>query len=509
MTEPQRFAWSRRLWPRSLRARLLLLILGAVLFAQAATFAAISHYQRNYLDNVAPDLMATTIRTLRAAIAQIPEEDRAAFVAEASHGEWRFESRALPARARRTEAERRHEPGSRGRPPRDHGPNGVLPTGRMPSDYRPFEYRFPADGKPPPREPPRWAEDDPRSGMRGLIRRLNVQLGDGTRVALSRGPEPALYISLSSKLAQEDGLTQRAWLVISLERISPAVTTPLLVIWLGGIGFILLLAAGFSWHITRPMTSLALAADRLAAGKPQRVEPSGPRETRILGERFNAMLDALDASDTVRRTLLAGLPHDLKGPLSRMRLRTEMADDPVLKEGLRKDAQDMQHIVDQFIGYVRGTDPAAYRFGEMDLIAWLQERINAWKGTGTQVELLPPAAEELIVNGDAMALARLVDNLIQNALQHGTPPIEITVIEQPGYAVVQVRDHGVGISPERRDEALQPFSRLDPARSRTGNVGLGLALVDAIARAHGGKVELQQPAGTGLQVDVWLPISEA
>ena len=494
-----------RFLPRSLRARLILLILGAVLVAQAATFAAIEHYRRNYLDTVAPDLMATTIRTLRAAIAQIPEENRADFVSEASHGEWRFESRALPARARRTEAERRADAGPH-RPPREGGPPGFAPTGRMPPDFRPFEFRAPPDGRPPPREPPRWAEDDPRSGMRGLIRRLNQQLGEGTRVALSRGPEPALYISLSSTLGQEDGFTQRAWLVISLERISPGVTTPLLVIWLGGLGVILLIAAGFSWHITRPMTSLAVAADQLAAGKPQRVEPSGPHETRVLGERFNAMLDALDASDAVRRTLLAGLPHDLKGPLSRMRLRTEMADDPTLKEGLRKDAQDMQHIVDQFIGYVRGTDPAAYHFDPMDLGDWLSERIHAWKGTGTAVELAAVPSQELRVNGDAVALARMVDNLIQNALQHGAPPVDIRLTQRGANAVIQVRDHGPGISPDRRYEALQPFARLDPARSRTGNVGLGLALVDAIARAHGGRIALEQADSGGLQVDVELPL---
>ena len=86
---------------------------------------------------------------------------------------------------------------------------------------------------------------------------------------------------------------------------------------------------------------MAEAADQLASGQPQRVQPSGPDETRILGERFNAMLDALAESESVRRTLLAGLPHDLKGPLSRMWLRIEMADDPTLKEGLRKDLQAM------------------------------------------------------------------------------------------------------------------------------------------------------------------------
>jgi two-component system osmolarity sensor histidine kinase EnvZ len=356
------------------------------------------------------------------------------------------------------------------------------------------------------REPWRWNDDDPRNAMRGIIRRLNEQLGEGTRVALSRGPEPALYISLSSAISYEEGPATRAWLVISLERISPPVNTPLLVLWLGGLGLILLTAAWFSWHISRPITSLALAADRLAAGEPQRVEPAGPRETRVLGERFNAMLDALHESDTVRRTLLAGLPHDLKGPLSRMRLRTELADDSVLKEGLRKDAQDMQHIVDQFIGFVRGTDRATYHFVPMDLGDWLRERVHAWKGTGTAIDFVPPD-DEIVVHGDPVALGRLVDNLIQNALQHGAPPIGIALAATAKHAVLTVHDQGPGISPERRAEAMQPFSRLDAARSRTGNVGLGLALIEAIAKAHGGTVLLGQGPQGGLQVDIQIPLS--
>src|SRR3546814_385588 len=125
----------------------------------------------------------------------------------------------------------------------------------------------------------------------------------------------------------------------------------MIVVWLSGMGLLLLLSAAFSWHITRPLTRLAKAADQLAAGNPQRVVPSGPTETRVVGERFNAMLDALIEAETVRSTLLAGLPHDLKGPLSRMWLRVEMASDPTLKDGLRNDIQDMQRMVDQFIGF--------------------------------------------------------------------------------------------------------------------------------------------------------------
>ncbi|MDX3906628.1 MAG: HAMP domain-containing sensor histidine kinase [Pigmentiphaga sp.] len=494
--------WAARLVPRSLRARLILLILGSVLVAQAATFLAIAHYRRNLLENVAPDLMATTIRTLRASIAQIDENERAAFVAAASQGEWRLVSRPVPPRPRSANERRMRDT----HPPRPRF--DPLPGGRMPPGFHPGEHRFGPERR-GPREAPRWAEDDPRPAMRGLIHRLNTQLADGTRVALSRGPEPALFISLSPAIGNDDEPVMRSWLVISLERISPPVRTPLIVMWLGGLGAILLIAAGFSWHITRPITSLAHAADRLAAGTPERVEPAGPHETRVLGERFNAMLDALNEADRVRRTLLAGLPHDLKGPLARMRLRTEMVDDTALKEGLRQDAQDMQHIVDQFINFVRGTDRATYHFTPIDLGDWLRERIHAWQGTGSQVRYASPPEQELIVQADAVALARLVDNLIENAMQHGAPPVEISLEARAGQALLAVRDHGPGISPERHADAFRPFSRLDPARSRSGNVGLGLALVDAIARAHGGRVDLEAPPGGGLKVVVAIPLLRA
>ena len=162
--------------------------------------------------------------------------------------------------------------------------------------------------------PYRSEVDDVRRDLRGLVQQLNERLNDGTRVALSRGPTPEIFISLAPNSDSEDVPRLREWLVIPLERLDPPVSTPLAAAWLGGLGLLLLLAVGFSWHITRPLTRLADAADRLAAGQPQRVDPAGPTETRALGERFNAMLDALAESDSVRRTLLAGLPHDLKGP---------------------------------------------------------------------------------------------------------------------------------------------------------------------------------------------------
>ncbi|ANY17437.1 sensor histidine kinase [Bordetella pseudohinzii] len=477
--------------PRSLRARLILLVLGAVLLAQAATLATVSYYRHKFIEDVAIGYIATTIRTLRAALAQVPSEDRAEFVRVASQNQWRWWARGLPAEAR---LQRLNHP-----PPERMGPSGMPPPDSSPGPHRRFDE---AEGR---RRPPAPPSDDVRRDLRRLVQELNLRLNDGTRVALSRGPRPEIFISLAPNTASEDVPALREWLVIPLDRLDPPVATPMIVFWLGGLGLVLLLAAGFSWHITRPLTRLADAADRLAAGQPQRVEPSGPHETRVLGERFNAMLDALAESDSVRRTLLSGLPHDLKGPLSRMWLRIELADDSALKEGLRKDLQDMQHMVDQFIGFVRGTDPAAYRYAPLNLNEWISERVQSWKGAGTAISLAAADDDGLSIQGDAVALGRLLDNLIGNALHHGAPPIEVRLRGDAGHAIIEVADHGSGIAPQRRAEALRPFARLDDARTRTGNVGLGLALADAIARAHGGSLELDADSGGGLLVRIRLP----
>lgn len=501
--------------PRSLRARLILLILGSVLLTQAATLVTVSYFRHKFMEDVAIGYITTTIRTLRAAVSQVPAEDRADFVRAASQNQWRLWSRVLPAEAKLQRFNgRRPPPRNLPRPPL---PNAQIHGPPLPPDMRGDEREVDEQAAERARQREREEyvrrhkpePDDIRRDLRGLVQQLNERLNDGTRVALSHGPTPEIFISLAPNPATEDAPRLREWLVIPLDRLDPPVATPLVAAWLGGLGLLLLLAVGFSWHITRPITRLADAADRLAAGQPQRVEPSGPHETRVLGERFNAMLDALAESDSVRRTLLSGLPHDLKGPLSRMWLRIELADDSALKEGLRTDLQDMQHMVDQFIGFVRGTDPAAYRYASMALPDWLTERVNAWRGAGTDIQLKTYGGDDaLVVQGDAVALGRLLDNLIGNALNHGAPPVDVSLRREDRDAVLDVADHGPGIAPERRQEALRPFSRLDDARTRTGSVGLGLALAEAIARAHGGSLELLQAGSGGLCVRVKLPVAD-
>jgi len=468
--------------PRSLRTQLLLCTVGIVLLVQSATVATLSYYRQKLTQDVAVSVTATTFMTLRAALARMPVQERAEFVRQASRNEWRLWSRRLPDDARMNE-----------RRARLHRENHIPAT--------PFA-------------------NDLRRNLRDFIEALNTRLGDGTRVALSRRAAPMLFVSLSpepepmqevahAQSQQAQDSPPREWLVIPLDSVAPPVATPMMVAWLGGMGLLLLLAAAFSWHVTRPLTRLTKAADQLAAGQPRRVIPSGPTETRRLGERFNAMLDALAESRAVHRTLLAGLPHDLKGPLSRMWLRSEMSDDAVLRDGMRKDIQDMQRMVDQFIHFVRGTDPGAYQFAPLAISIWLEEQIAAWESAGFDVQLRNSAPAHLTIPADPLALARLLDNLITNAHHHGVPPVIVSLAVHDHAVVLTISDHGPGIPAERRTQALQPFSRLDDARTRTGSVGLGLALAEVIARAHGGGVCLCDADSGGLAVRIRLPLRDA
>ena len=459
----------QKIVPRSLRAQMVLLTLGTILLVQAATFASVSWSWRKFTEEIAVDLTITTIHTLRNALAQVPAEQRADFVQHASAGQWRLWSRTLPSHTRFEQY--RHRPDRR-------------------------------TGKPPAPPPP----DDIRSVLRKFVEAINQRLDDDTRVALSHGREPRLYISLLGEADLDTEPFNREWLVIPLDKIARPIGTPLVIAWLGGMGLLLLLTAAFSWHITRPLTRLAKAADQLAAGKPERVVPSGPSETRALGERFNVMLDTLAEADTVQRTLLAGLPHDLKGPLSRMWLRIEMIDDTNFQDGMRQDVQDMQRMIDQFIGFVRGADPGSYQFTDLDLRPWLTEKAESWQTAGRDVRVHIRAASPVTIHGDKTALGRLIDNLITNALNHGQEPVDISLSPAGSTATIIVSDHGPGISESRRTEALRPFSRLDDARTLTGSVGLGLALAELIVKAHKGKLELGSQPGQGLQVRIDIPL---
>lgn len=433
---------------RSLRARTIILVLLTVLIAQVATFAVFHLYRRNIADNWSGDVLIPIVRMAKNAVEHMNTAELETFIKDNAADNWRLEPESRIA----------------------------LP---------PFGVRRDGTAVLHPDGPP-------------LVRRLNRRLLGEAKVHFAFQPQPAFWVRLMAK-------EQPWWLVVPVERLRPPLPLGSIAVMILVVLGILAVAGVYAVQVTRPLRKLADATESVAQGKMVTVNISGPLEIRTLAERFNAMTLALDEAQKTQRTLLAGLPHDLKGPLSRLRLRADMTDDPELARGLLQDTHEMQAIIDQFLTYLRGTEATSYRMQPVLLEKWLEQRIAHYHDVGQQVQLL--RADSCTVQADMVMLTRLLDNLIDNALNHGRPPIEVSLEVQDGVAQLSVRDHGPGIAPHLREIALQPFSRLDQARTRTGSVGLGLAIAQRVARLHGGELLLQEPENAiGVMVIVCLPV---
>jgi two-component system osmolarity sensor histidine kinase EnvZ len=210
--------------------------------------------------------------------------------------------------------------------------------------------------------------------------------------------------------------------------------------------------------------------------------------------------------DADRALLLAGVSHDLRTPLARLRLGLEMvgASDPKLKANMVQDVEDMDAAIGQFFDFARdeNKEPAT---ADADLNAIVRRAAARRTPAGhapPQLDLgvVPPLALR------SVAIERLVGNLIENAVRHGGEEVSIRTRAEGNEVVLSVLDRGPGIPPREVERLMQPFTRLDVARGTPG-AGLGLAIVDRIARLHGGRVELLPRAGGGTEARVALPFA--
>jgi len=280
--------------------------------------------------------------------------------------------------------------------------------------------------------------------------------------------------------------------------------------WIGWGALILALALLGAYlivsRINRPLRELTRSADEIGRGKtPPPVAETGPSEIQTLAGAFNRMAADLKRLDEERALLLAGVSHDLRTPLSRIRIGLELMDDKgdaALKAGMVQDIGDIDAAINQFLDFARISDGEA-AVADGDLNAIVREAGERYARSGkavtTRLEPLPPLRLR------PLAAHRLIVNLVENALRHGNGEVEITTAVQNGSAVLEVLDRGPGIPAGEAERMLQPFTRLDRARSTSGT-GLGLAIVDRIARLHGGSVQLLARDGGGLRARVELPI---
>jgi len=268
----------------------------------------------------------------------------------------------------------------------------------------------------------------------------------------------------------------------------------------------MLLAAAFAFarYLARPLRQLNAAVDELGrGGTPAPLPETGPSEIAAVNRRFNAMLANLTQIERDRALLLAGVSHDLRTPLARLRLGVELQGDAAARAGMVADIEEMDRIVGQFLDFSRTDDPSERSVAELDPI--VRGCVERFVAAGHDVSFTPGSVHPLPLK--ATAISRLCANLVDNALAYGAPPVEVVTSDAATQATLEVRDRGPGIATADVERLKRPFTRASDARSRddgAAGAGLGLAIVERIARLHGGRLDLLARDGGGTIARVTL-----
>lgn len=295
----------------------------------------------------------------------------------------------------------------------------------------------------------------------------------------------------------------------------------LLIAWLLGIPLLSLISIlVLTRQINRPLERMRRAAKQyLNTGHTENLQTTqGPIEIRQANQAFNQLFSTLEQNEKERTVMLAGISHDLRTPLTRMRLSAEMMPDEFFREGLVYDIEDMEAILEQFISFMRDGSDEAITLTDLDEI--FNEIIVQFSPLQFIYEQTNPPLEKLMLR--SLSIKRLVANLVSNARKYGAEPIELnafvkedtippdptdtkSVAYQQKNLHIIVKDNGQGIPEKDLEQIMQPFIRGDSARTIQGS-GLGLAIVKRIAKLHQGDVKIFNHPQGGLQVSVIIPI---
>jgi len=295
------------------------------------------------------------------------------------------------------------------------------------------------------------------------------------------------------------------WLMVSPRRemLEPWQQRILLVLATAAIA-VTPLAWWFARQLAAPIAAFARAAERL--GRDPDAPPldvRGSSEVAAAVAAFNLMQERLRRYVTNRTTMVAAIAHDLRTPLTRLRFRIEAAPEE-LRAKLAADIDEMEEMISGTLAFVQDATRPVERT-KLEVSSLVETVMDEAAETGADAAV--ERAERAVVDGDPIALKRLVTNLVDNALKFGSRA-RGRVFAEAGMAVLEVDDDGPGVPEGEIERAFEPFQRLEGSRSReTGGAGLGLAVVRAIARGHGGEVTLQNRAGGGLRARVTLPLA--
>jgi two-component system, OmpR family, osmolarity sensor histidine kinase EnvZ len=351
---------------------------------------------------------------------------------------------------------------------------------------------------------------EPIEGNRNLAaieQELRARLDPRTRIVVSKGIQTGLFVSFS--IADREGVDDY-WLMLPRSRIE----RPLALEVIGWGAAALLLALGGAYlivhRVTRPLSAMKRAARAIGRGeRPAPLPERGAEELVEVAHAFNQMADDLARMEDERALILAGISHDLRTPLTRLRLDMEMSGlDPAAVTDMSADIDDMDKIIGQFLDFARvttGEEPI-----ESDLASLVLEASQAYARHG-----FPVSASHIdpvpAMRFRPLAIRRCLNNLIDNALRHAgeKAPIELSCTLEDDAVLIDVSDRGPGIPPEQTERLKRPFTRLDSSRAGQSGAGLGLAIVERTLRAHSGSFDLLAREGGGLIARLRIPINNS
>ena len=342
---------------------------------------------------------------------------------------------------------------------------------------------------------------DERSSVQ-LVEAVHARLGSSTVVAGQVNGQPGLWVSF---------LVDREpwWLGLDSSRLRP----PLDMVWLGQLGLavlvLVLASALIARHINRPLRDLSFAASRLRGGDlDSRLDESTiTNEIREVNMGFNRMARELAKVEEDRAVMLAGISHDLRTPLARLRLEAEMSvADEEARANIVMDINQLDAIIDKFMDYARPGDTNL----KPVLLSNLIDKEAAAFRDPFEIKINNKVAIDLQVMADEVELGRVLANLFENARRYGrsidtgTTVVDVSYVRIGTWVICSVRDHGPGFAPDKLAQLTTPFFRGDAARTAATGAGLGLAIVEKAMARMKGTVELANAPEGGLIVHLRL-----
>jgi len=447
--------WPRNWWPRTLGAQLVAVTAAAVILSNVGVALWFTITRESTTETEVADRLLDRAVSAAAMMSSIPAKSREAAARTMSSGPWRFQLKfGKPAAEPMTDDEQKLASRARAMLPQERARQPVVAHFRD----------EPRDG-PAPRT---------RSGRSlGPIVEITLPVVRGTQLVTTyfRPPPPQ-------------------WPVETIIAGLVAILTASLA------------AAFIARRVARPLSQLASAASAAArGGEAPRVPEEGPEDVRRAASAFNAMTDQVRRTLESQRHLLSAVGHDLRTPITALRINTEFVTDAELRERLQTNLEELQELTEAVLSAARGAGWEQMR--RIDLAALIESLCADLDEMGEPVTWQTHAAAP--IDGRPSELRRAVRNLIENAIAYGKKAA-VRLEESAGEYRIVVEDEGPGIPPNDLARVMEPFIRLETSRStETGGSGLGLTLVKAIAEGHGGSVTLENRAEGGLRVTLRLP----